>query len=118
MSATVLVVEDDASVRRSLVRLLAARGYSAVPARNGATVLEDALRERPAVVLMDLHMPRNSGIEIARTIRQHAELRDVALIALSASSAPEEALRPLFDQVLVKPCASQDIVTAIRTAMQ
>lgn len=116
MQLTVLVVDDDSAVRRSLLRLLRAHGHVAIEARNGTEALSKALQCSPAVILMDLLLPAPDGIDVAWALRRHPDLSHVPIIALSAS--PEAAARAagLFQQVLSKPCPAQTLLHAIEAA--
>jgi len=113
----ILVVDDDPSVRKSTLRLLAARGYKAFEAQNAAEALAKAIEVAPDAILMDLHMQQTSGLEAARQLKAVAALANVPIIAVSATPpVPEEALQ-LFAQVLPKPCPSNDLVDAIEAAL-
>ena len=83
---TILVAEDDEDNRLVMKMLLELRGYRVVSAANGQETIELAERERPDLILMDLCMPKLSGLAAARYLRQHSEpsLQRVPIIALSA----------------------------------
>jgi two-component system response regulator MprA len=66
----VLVVDDDDGTRDSVVALLEIEGYRTASAADGVRALEAIARERPALILLDLHMPRLDGIGVANAIRQ------------------------------------------------
>jgi two-component system alkaline phosphatase synthesis response regulator PhoP len=111
LKSSILIVEDDDSVRKSLVRMLAARGFHAFGARDANEALTLALQHLPAVVIMDLHLPLVPGNEAVRKLREQAQLASTAVIALSAT--PEDAAPGLFDEVLPKPCTSEALIAAI-----
>jgi CheY-like chemotaxis protein len=115
MILTVLVVDDDASVRKSLLRLLTASGYNAVGAADGFEALRKAVQLRPDLILMDLRMPGPDGIGVTRTLREHSQLKDIPVIALSAlAPAPED--EKMFAQVLLKPASHAELLAAIERA--
>lgn len=116
MSALILVVDDDRSVRTSLVRLLSAYGYRACEAASAAQALATARNVRPDVILMDLQMPRVSGIAMARKLKRLPDLADVPLIALSASPPERALVARLFRSVLLKPCRAAHLIAAIECA--
>lgn len=117
MNLTVLVVDDDASVRKSLLRLLTASGYRAVGAADGFEALQQALEKRPDLILMDLRMPGPDGIDVTRKLREHSQLKDVPVIALSAL-APESADEKMFAHVLLKPASHAELLAAIHSAIR
>lgn len=111
MKSSILVVEDDDSIRRSIVRLLLAHGFHTLEARDGDEALSLALKHLPSLVIMDLQLPRVSGNEAVRRMREQLPLAYTPVIALSAT--PDDAVSGLFDVVLAKPCSSETLITAI-----
>jgi CheY-like chemotaxis protein len=101
----VLVVEDNADARESLLLLLSCLGYEAKGAANGAEGVRQALEWRPDAVISDIGMPGLDGWELARRVR--AELGgDVLLVAISGFSQHQDRQRSLaagFDHHLAKP---------------
>lgn len=116
LQRTVLVVDDDSAVRRSLLRLLRTHGHLAIGARTGADALRKALQYRPAVIFMDLLLPAQNGIDAAWTLRRHPDLSHVPIVALSASPEIAAHTAKLFHRVLSKPCPAQTLLHAIETA--
>ena len=80
---SILLVEDFDDVRFVLKQLLELRGYHVVEAVDGQQAVEVALHERPSLILMDLSLPVLDGLSATRQIREHAELRDVPIVAIS-----------------------------------
>jgi CheY-like chemotaxis protein len=113
----ILVVEDDADVRRSLLRLLRTHGHNAVGAKDGSEALRQALVHPPAVIVLDLLLPAQNGVELARALRAHPSLHDVPVIALSASPSIAAESASVFQQVLAKPCPAKVLLTAIAAAV-
>jgi CheY-like chemotaxis protein len=88
---TVLIVDDDAGIRRSLERLLAWEGYATAQAANGVEALAYLRdRPRPRVVLLDLMMPEMNGWEFMRAIATDPLLADVPIVLLSAHTNTQE----------------------------
>jgi len=69
MKGTVLIVEDEAGLRRTLAEILAARGFHVVEAADGVDGLEQVERNCPLLVFTDWKMPRMDGIEFLRELR-------------------------------------------------
>lgn len=118
LSALILVVDDDASVRLSTTRLLSAHGYAVVEAASAALAVERATQARPDIILMDLHMPMQNGVDAAREIKQLAELHDTPIIATSATPPDWIHTSGLFAAVLQKPYASSQLLTALAALVQ
>ena len=80
----ILVVDDSATVRDLLVRRLGRLGFVVDTASDGKDGLEAALRSRPDVILMDLHMPVMDGWQATRAIRDTPAGKDIPILALTA----------------------------------
>lgn len=101
-----LVVEDFEDSRFMLRRLLEIAGYRVVEASDGEQAVELAVQKRPALILMDLSLPKLDGLAATRKIRQHQTIRKVPIVAVSAHDAPEsriEALEAGCDEYVTKP---------------
>ena len=71
------------------------KGYRIVEASDGASAVEAAERERPEIILMDLHLPVMDGIAATRRIRSNPELKDTVVVALTAHSDQDYRSRAL-----------------------
>ena len=103
---TVLVVEDFEDNRFMMRRLLEMSGYEVVEAMNGEEAVELALRVRPGLILMDLSLPLLDGLAATRRIRQHEELRQVPIVAVSAHDTSDfhaDALAAGCNDYVTKP---------------
>ena len=102
-----VLVVDDHGLNRDLAReLLERRGCEVLLACDGEEGLATARRERPALVLLDLAMPRKDGFAVARELKQDPATRDIPLVAMTALAMrgdDERALQAGFDAYLPKP---------------
>ena len=115
--ATVLICDDEPSLRE-LVRISLDGPYSFAEADDGEKSLEIARRLRPDVVILDMMMPRLSGLEVLSEIRGDRELTETAVIVLTAQpSTKEEALRFGADIVMVKPFEPEEITAAVEEVL-
>jgi DNA-binding response OmpR family regulator len=89
----VLVADDNEHVRESFVELLAAEGFEVRTAVDGEQAVEIADQWRPDVVLLDIHMPRLSGLETARRLRASHPPQRMTLLMLSGMSLNEAWVR-------------------------
>jgi len=108
----ILVVDDEKSVRTSLIRMLNAHGHRAIGAGDGMEALQKAEDEHPDLILMDLLMPGQNGIETTRNLRNRVASARIPVIALSASPMRTDD-QTLFQVVLAKPCSLADLLRAI-----
>ena len=115
--ATVLICDDEPSLRE-LIRISLDGPYSFAEADDGEKSLEIARRLRPDVVILDMMMPRLSGLEVLSEIRGDRGLSDTPVIVLTAQpSTKEEALRCGADIVMVKPFEPEEITAAVEEVL-
>jgi PAS domain S-box-containing protein len=113
----VLIVDDNQLNRDLLCRLLGRLGFEIAEAQNGQECLCKAVKFQPDVILMDLRMPVMDGLETARRLRKLPELKDVVLIALSASvfeSTQQESILAGCDDFLPKPIEANHFLEQLR----
>ena len=83
MSKKVLVVDDDPDVRLFSVTVLEENGFTPLEATNGEEGLKAIKKEKPELVLLDVLMPRQSGIRLYRELKTDKTLKDIPIIILS-----------------------------------
>ena len=86
MTPTILIAEDDKFLRRAVEVALTKRGHHVLLASDGQEALDQARAHRPALILLDLLMPRLTGMEVLAALRKDPELRDITVLVLSNSS--------------------------------
>jgi two-component system phosphate regulon response regulator PhoB len=86
----VLVVEDDRFLRRACEASLRQRGLDVIVAVDGEEGLQLARSERPALVLLDLLMPKMSGLEVLRALKADEATREIPVLVLSNSSRQQD----------------------------
>lgn len=102
----ILVVDDEDDILDLLDYNLRKEGYQVDLARDGIEALDKAQTDSPDVIILDVMMPRMDGIEFCRTIRNHAVLRSVPILMLTAKSEEEDHVAGLdvgADIYLTKP---------------
>ncbi len=112
----VLLAEDNDTNARTFVDFLSARGYEVVLARDGGEAAELAQARRPALVLMDVQMPRVDGIEGMRRIRACPALAGLPIVALTALAMPgdrERCLEAGASAYFAKPVRLKELAEAI-----
>jgi CheY-like chemotaxis protein len=102
----VLVVEDFEDTRLFLRLALEDHGFIVFEAENGEKAVENANRDKPDVILMDLTMPLMDGFAAAKLIRQNEKLKNVPIIAITAHKETDfrsDAKDSGFDAYVTKP---------------
>jgi CheY-like chemotaxis protein len=93
MSHTILVVDDEADVRKFLTAVLEKRGYNTLTAADGKEAFEVAEREMPDLVILDLQMPEQSGTDFYRRLAKHKKLQSIPVIVVSGLAGRHLAVR-------------------------
>jgi CheY-like chemotaxis protein len=115
--ATVLICDDEPSLRE-LIRVSLVGPYRFAEADDGEQSLEVARRLRPDVVILDMMMPRRSGLEVLAELRRDEALAGTAVIVLTAQpETREDALREGADLVMVKPFEPEQIMAAVQEVL-
>ena len=111
-----LVVEDDATSRDALLRILGMLGYEAAGATTVAEGLQAALTTRPACLILDLMLPDGNGMEILRRIR--AENLPIRVAVLTGADRPmvEQAAQLRPDALFTKPVDLTQLLTWLKAA--
>jgi chemosensory pili system protein ChpA (sensor histidine kinase/response regulator) len=115
--ATVLVVDDSMTVRRVTQRLLERNGYHVVTAKDGVDALREMGEEMPAVMLVDVEMPRMDGYDLTRNVRGAAALRAVPIIMITSRTAEKHrrvAMELGADEYLGKPYREDELLELVR----
>jgi len=114
MARTILVVEDDTTLRETLVEALEAEGYRALPAADGREALARFRADRPDLILLDLMLPELSGIEVCRIIRAESGVPIVMLTARSSEVDKVVGLEIGADDYVTKPFSTRELVARLR----
>jgi chemosensory pili system protein ChpA (sensor histidine kinase/response regulator) len=88
-----MVVDDSITVRKITSRLLEREGYRVITARDGVDALEQLKKERPAVMLIDIEMPRMDGFDLTRNVRGDPRTMEIPIIVISSRTAPKHRSR-------------------------
>ncbi len=118
-SPTILVVEDDAAVRRGIVDALSFSGYQVISASDGAVGKEKALSATYDLLLLDLVLPHFSGFEILEALKK--ERAGQAVIILSAKGEENDRVRGLkmgADDYVVKPFSARELLARVDAVLR
>ncbi len=114
---TILVVEDDAILRDTLIESLELEGYATLAARNGEEGLALARREGPDLVLTDAAMPVCDGYELIRALQADKRTRDIPVVMISArveSASKTKAIGAGAVAFVRKPFEFKELLNRIR----
>jgi len=119
MNERILIVDDEESLRMSLKFKLKSAGFDVDVAVDGEEALEKLKRRHTDVVLLDINMPRMSGIEALNQIRQDfPETEAIMLTGFADFSTAIECLKMGARDYLVKPVDTTELVTRVRSLMR
>jgi CheY-like chemotaxis protein len=112
--ATVLVVDDDASVRSLLARTLENEGYRVVAARNGVEALALARAHKPQAITLDVLMPQMDGWGALKELKADAALRDIPVIMVTVLNERGMAIPLGAADFVTKPVDRQRLMAILR----
>ena len=118
---TVLIADDDASIRRLMQAILEAEGFRLLQAADGLEALELARANVPDLVVLDVMMPEVDGFEVCRTLRADPRTRGTSVIMLTAKAMSADVLVGLSagaDDYVVKPFHPVELVARVRSTLR
>jgi len=121
VTAKVLVVDDEASIRNLLARVLGREGFDVLTATTGQEGLETAVLCRPDVVILDLNLPDLYGEDVCKKIRLTPSIESVPVMILTGKSAdglPARCLDGGADDYLSKPFDINEFMARLRALMR
>ncbi|MFC1928680.1 response regulator [Chloroflexota bacterium] len=90
MKEKILIVEDNPQNMRVIEMILRASGYALLKATNGEEALDIAMRKQPDLIIMDMQLPKVSGLEVTKRLRHLPDFSNVPIIALTAYAMKED----------------------------
>ena len=120
-SRTVLIVDDEALIRRILEDILTSHGFACRTARNGREALEACEASPPDLILLDIMMPEMDGIETCRRLKTTPAWAAIPVIALTALDNPGTVLRMQEAgslMYLTKPIPPDRLLAAVQLALE
>ncbi len=118
MSHRILVVDDDDALREMVGLVLSQSGYSPVFAADGVSAVETFRAQNPDLVLLDIMLPGQSGIEVCRSIRAFSGVPIVMLTAKGDTDDVVAGLEAGADDYVVKPHNGAELVARIRARLR
>ena len=112
----VMVVDDSLTVRKITTRLLEREGYQVITAKDGLEALEQMRETLPAIMLVDIEMPRMDGFDLTRNVRGDPRTMDIPIIVVSSRTAPKHRSRAAdlgVNAFLGKPYEEAELVRQV-----
>ncbi len=117
-AATIIVIEDEAQIRRFLRTTLSSEGYLVIEAETGKQGLNEAGTRKPDLIILDLGLPDMDGVEVVKGLRAWSSVPIIILSARSQESDKISALDAGADDYLVKPFGVGELLARIRVALR
>lgn len=114
----ILVVDDEAPIRRYLRVVLGAQGYALFEAANGQEAMDSVPGNRPDLIILDLGLPDIDGVEVTRRLREWSQTPIIILSVREGESDKIAALDAGADDYLVKPFGTGELLARIRAALR
>lgn len=116
---SLLITDDDTPFRETLRSVFEPQGFHTILASDGQEALEIVTCQEVHLVLLDMHMPRLSGLETLRRVKQLKSLLPCILMSANADELlVQEALEAQAFSVLTKPVSSRKITLTVRMALR
>ena len=118
--AKILIAEDERDIRELVSFSLQFGGFTVVQAANGAEAVEQAQKELPDLILMDVRMPKMTGYEACRQMKTIPELSDIPVVFLSAKGQEAEiqtGLEAGAEEYILKPFAPDELVKQVQAVL-
>lgn len=120
MKKTILIIEDQAPMRRNIALMLEMEGHETLTAENGKIGLKLALEKRPDLILCDVMMPEMDGYGVVQALREEKSMAAVPFIFLTAKSdSMDHRIGMNFgaDDYLTKPIIRDDLLAAVQARL-
>jgi DNA-binding response OmpR family regulator len=118
MAERVLVVEDDANLLEALKYSLGREGYDVLTAADGETALNAARREKPDLLVLDLMLPKLSGLEVCRILRREMTVPILILTARAEEIDKIVGLEVGADDYVTKPFSLRELLARVRAMLR
>ncbi|MEQ8672191.1 MAG: response regulator [Aggregatilineales bacterium] len=119
--ANILVAEDERDIRELINFTLSFAGHSITQAANGVEALEIAQKELPDLIMMDVRMPRMTGYEACRQMKEIDSIKDIPVVFLSAKGQDDEVqtgIQAGAIAYILKPFAPDELTHQITEILQ
>jgi CheY-like chemotaxis protein len=118
--AKILIAEDERDIRDLVAFTLRFAGHEVFTATNGEEAVDMAPKVNPDIILMDVRMPRMTGYEACKVMKQNPDLKDIPVVFLSAKGQEAEIQQGLeagAEEYLLKPFAPDQLTSHVKAIL-
>ena len=118
---SILLVDDEPHLIRSLAFVLTHEGYEVASAADGEEALQKVREKKPALMFLDVMMPKKNGYEVCQEIKTSPDLKDIYIILCSArgqEAAVEQGVQCGANEYLVKPFSPMAVVAKVKEILK
>ncbi len=120
MGDTILIVDDSQDIALISARMLSQRGFAVITASEGAEALAIVARQRPDCVLLDVMMPRMSGLEVLERLKADPTTASIPVIMVTAKTTDDDVLSGYqqgADYYITKPFTADELVYGVNLVL-
>ncbi|MEZ4671121.1 MAG: response regulator [Anaerolineae bacterium] len=114
MKQCILIIEDDPELSELVEFFLQEEGYSTSVVNDGGLAFPKIIEMQPSMVILDMHLPNVSGMEILSLIRGDERVEQTKVLVTTADSKMAQSARPMADVILNKPFNADDLVHEVQ----
>ena len=117
----VLVAEDERDIRELIGFTLRFAGLDVILTRNGAEAVEQVLQLKPDLIMLDVRMPKMTGYEACRALKNNPDTSDIPVVILSAKGQDgeiQEGIEAGADHYIVKPFAPEELTNRVKDILR
>jgi len=121
MNHKILIADDEPNILISLEFLMKREGFEVVLARDGQEAIEAILRERPALVLLDVMMPIKTGFDVCSEVRANESVSNTLIVMLTAKGRDTDVAKGLAlgaNAYMTKPFSTKELVQKVRDLLE
>ena len=121
MNEKILIADDEPNILVSLEYLMKREGFAVSVARDGEEALAAIVQERPALVLLDVMMPKKTGFEVCQEVRANDAVKDTLIVMLTAKGRDTDVAKGLglgADAYVLKPFSTRELVQTVRALLE
>jgi len=116
----ILIIEDNQIIRENIVELLEILEYQAIKANNGKEGVHSILREKPDLILCDVHMPEMNGYQVLEFVKSKPDTASIPFVFVTSSSQKVDIKKGVLsgaDSYLVKPFQFEELENTIKSLL-
>ena len=121
MAYKILIADDEPNILISLEYLMKREGFEVSVARDGQEAIDAIVRDRPDLVLLDVMMPKKTGLEVCQEVRANTELNQILILMLTAKGRDTDVAKGTAlgaNAYVTKPFSTKELVARVRAMLE